>query len=80
METPYPLFRVYWIPQIPMKAFYWPVYSVAEGKRVVEMLGEYDHFQYENNVKPDFSNAGGIEYFDKEDGEWYEVDEWYLGG
>lgn len=66
--------RVWWIPQIPMKSFYWPVGSVEEGVRVMQLLTEYDEFQYENGVKPDYSNVGGLQAVD-EDGDW--VDWWY---
>lgn len=62
--------RVWWIPQIPMKSFYVSVETVEEGKKIVEILAEYDLFQFDNKVKPDYSNAGGLEIF--EDGEWCE--------
>jgi hypothetical protein len=60
--------RVWWIPQVPMKAFHVPVEGIKEAKKVLAVLANYDLFQYENNIKPDFSNAGGLEAF--EDGEW----------
>lgn len=69
--------RVWHIPQIPMKAFHVPVESVAEGVKLLDVLADYDLFQYENRIKPDYSNANGIERWD-EDGEdgydWFEVD------
>ena len=40
--------RVWWIPQIPMKAFYVPVNSVEEARLVLDMLAKYDMFQFEN--------------------------------
>jgi len=64
--------RVWWIPQVPMKAFRYDVKTVEEAKLLIDALAKYDIFQYENNVKPDFANAGGLEMF--EDGEWCE---WY---
>lgn len=64
--------RVWWVPQLPMKAFYVPVESPQEATKLLETLARYDLFQYNNNVKPDYANAGGLEVF--EDGEWQE---WY---
>jgi len=60
--------KVWWIPQIPMKSFEVPVKSVSEGAKVLKVLGAYDMFQFHNNIKPDFSNAGGLDIFEK--GEW----------
>lgn len=40
-----------------------PVASIAEAKKVLEVLANYDIFQFENNIKPDFSNASGLECF-----------------
>jgi len=52
--------QVWWIPQVPMKAFTVDVNSVAEGVKIMDVLADYDSFQFENNVKPDYSNMGGI--------------------
>jgi hypothetical protein len=62
--------RIWWIPQVPMEAFYVPVDSPAEAKKILDVLADYDLFQLKHNIKPDFSNAGGLEVF--EDGEWSE--------
>ena len=60
--------RVWWIPQVPMKAFHVAVSSPKEAVKILDVLADYDIFQFENNVKPDYSNVGGLEVF--EDGEW----------
>ena len=65
--------RVWWIPQMPMKAFRVDVPSVEAGVLLMNTLAEYDKFQYENRIKPDYCNAGGLEIFDI-DGEWTD---WY---
>ena len=65
--------RVWWIPQVPMEPFWVDVESLKEGFKLCDVLGKYDMFQYENKVKPDYSNAGGVVRF--EDGEWCDVDE-----
>jgi len=62
--------RVWWIPQVPMKAFYAPVKSLSEAKNMLDVLAKYDIFQYENKIKPDYSNVGGLQIFDGE--EWIE--------
>lgn len=64
--------RVWWIPQVPMKPFHAHVASTGEAALVLKTLARYDLFQLENNIKPDFCNAGGLEVF--EDGDWCE---WY---
>lgn len=75
--------RVWWIPQVPMSPFLVDVDSVSEGVKMLDALARYDQFQYENRVKPDYSNAGGLEMFDPEDRtdgpdgtwtDWYDED------
>lgn len=66
--------RVWWIPQIPMTAFRQEVNSLVEARLLLDTLAQYDLFQLENNVKPDYANAGGLEYYDEGMGEW---SEWY---
>lgn len=60
--------RVWWVPQVPMKAFYVDVETPQEAKKILDVLAHYDIFQYENNVKPDFANAGGLSVWET-DGE-----------
>ena len=52
--------QVWWIPQVPMKSFNVPVDSVEMGVKIMDVLAEYDLFQFKNKVKPDYSNAGGL--------------------
>lgn len=71
--------QVWWVPQVPMKAFEVDVSSVAEGVKVMEVLADYDKFQFENRVKPDYCNAGGLRsWCEDSDGEgnpgW---EDWY---
>lgn len=81
--------RVWWIPQVPMTPFHVSVSSPAEAKKLLSVLADYDLFQLEHNVKPDFCNAGGLEVYeagagDVEDGwcDWYDdetgddIDSW----
>lgn len=54
--------RVWWIPQVPMsKPFYVTVNTVTEGVNIMSTLAAYDLFQFENNIKTDFCNSGGLE-------------------
>jgi hypothetical protein len=62
--------RVWHIPQVPMAAFRVDVASVEEAKKVLSILADYDIFQFENKVKPDYANASGLETV--ENGEWRE--------
>ena len=62
--------RVWWIPQIPMKPCHFPVKSLEDGVFLMDALAKYDLFQFENRVKPDYCNTGGIEIW--ENGEWCE--------
>lgn len=64
---------VWWMPQIPMKTFDVEVESVKEAVKLMDTLALYDLFQFENNVKPDFSNTGGIKMIDEngEEVEWF---------
>ncbi len=72
--------RIWHIPQIPGKPFLVNVDSPLEGKLILNCLAEYDLFQFENNIKPDYCNAGGLSVFDANDdhdgpdGSWYD---WY---
>lgn len=53
-----------------MKAFNVPVRNIREAMLLLTALGNYDIFQFENNIKPDYCNAGGLNVW--EDGEWCE--------
>ena len=52
--------QVWWIPQVPMEAFTVNVNSVIDGAKILHVLAQYDIFQYEHNVKPDYYNVGGL--------------------
>lgn len=66
-------FRVCWIPQVPMKSFDVEVDSLEKAELLIVVLADYDIFQYENKIKPDYSNTGWIEAW--EDNEWVGVEE-----
>lgn len=64
--------RIWWIPQVPMKAFYVPVKNLEQAVLINNTLAYYDLFQFENKIKPDYANVGGLQIF--ENGEWVD---WY---
>lgn len=57
--------RVWHIPQVPMEAFRVPVGSPKEAKNILAILANYDLFQYEMGVKPDYCNAAGLEVYEE---------------
>lgn len=71
--------RVWHIPQIPGPAFHVGVDSPQEAQRVIQVLAQYDLFQFKHKIKPDYSNASGLEVFTHDcDGEGtHDWEEWY---
>lgn len=53
--------RVWHIPQVPGKPFHVAVPSIDVAKIVLDALADYDLFQLENNIKPDYANVQGLE-------------------
>lgn len=66
------MLEVYYIPQVPMKAFTVKVKTVEEAKLVLKTLYNFSNFEFENKIKYDYSDAGWLE-IDWE--EWYD-EEW----
>ena len=73
--------RVWWVPQVPIdtSAFHVYVRDIHEAKRVLDMLARYDEYQLATNVKPDYTNAGGLQICEILDGaaewvDWYSFD------
>lgn len=71
--------RVWWVPQVLMAPFYVPVASVADGVKIMDVLADYDAFQFRHRVKGDYSNVGGIERWCADNGDdepgwesWYD--------
>ena len=59
-------FQVWWVPQVPGKPFTVDVGSVEEGAKIMEVLADYDFFQYKNRIKPDYCNAGGLNQWEED--------------
>jgi hypothetical protein len=64
-----PQLRVFHIPQVPMEAFTVPVESVEQGVHIMDVLANYDLFQLNHNIKPDYCNMNCLQILD-EDGLW----------
>jgi hypothetical protein len=59
--------RTWWVAQVPGEAFHVYVKTPLEAKILLDTLALYDEFQYNENVKGDYSNAGGLSVFDAND-------------
>ncbi len=65
--------RVWHIPQVPGDPFHVPVPSAPAAITVLQTLWDYDYFQLEQRIKPDFTNASGLEVYTGDDWEeWYD--------
>lgn len=64
--------RIWHIPQVPMKSFNVEVSSIEEAWRILNILWDYDDFQYKNEIKPDYASVSGLQYYDEEEKEWYD--------
>lgn len=64
--------RVWHVPQVPGAMFYVSVSSISEARLVIKTLGRYDAFQFDENIKPDYCSASGLEERDNGNGTWFE--------
>lgn len=62
--------RVCHYPQIPCEPFIVEVGDLKEAKLLFDTLANYDLFQYDNNIKPDYSNMTILEEYDEFEKEW----------
>lgn len=59
--------RVLWVPQIgmPGEPFNVPVKTPEEGILILNTLADYDLYQFNNKVKGDYCNFGGLEVLEE---------------
>lgn len=69
--------RVWWIPQIPMEAFHVSIPDWDTGQLLLNAFADYDIFQFETRIKPDYCNMGGIEFKHPHytENEWHSLEE-----
>lgn len=68
-------YRIWHKCQIGMiKKFCYPVKSVDEAWFLLNIIWDYDLFQYDNKIKGDYASASGLQYFNENDNTW---EEWY---
>jgi hypothetical protein len=65
--------KVWWIPQVPAAPFEALVPDLATAAAILDVLADYDAFQFRTNVKGDYCNAGGLMVL--RDGEWEDWDD-----
>jgi hypothetical protein len=67
--------RVWWMPQFGIEnLFYVPVANLLEAKLLLDTLANYDIFQFDNRIKGDYCNAGGLQVWNEDDNNW---EEWF---
>ena len=62
--------RISHFPQVPCNPYRVEVENLKEAKKIMNILAEYDYFQLENNIKPDYSNVTVLEMYDEENKDW----------
>lgn len=62
--------RVCHFPQIPCEPFIVEVEDLKQAKEICNVLADYDLFQFDNKIKPDYYNTTVVEIFDDEEQEW----------
>jgi hypothetical protein len=75
-ELEKPELQVWWIPQVPMSPFVVEIPDIDTGKFLLKVLADYDAFQFDKNIKPDYSNVGGLAWRHEvgTEGEWQDLD------
>lgn len=70
--------RIWWIPQVPMKnPFKIVVQDLHQARFLLNTLAGYDDYQFKNKIKPDYSNVGGLEVYEKNGDGFLEWVEWH---
>lgn len=68
-------YKVWYVPQLPMKAFEVEVDDLKTANTVLNAIYDLSLFEYENRIKPDYADLGGIAVWNEEDSEWEDVEE-----
>lgn len=67
--------RVWYVPQVPGKPYEvdMPTQDLATAVLVLDAIIGLSNFEFENRIKPDYSDMAGIARFDGDD--WEDVDD-----
>jgi hypothetical protein len=57
-------------PQVPCRPFEVEIDSLEKAKLIMDTLADYDLFQFNNHIKPDYANATVLRMWDNEDNDW----------
>lgn len=68
-------FRISYIPQIPMPAFEREYSDFQTAKAVLNAVIRFSIFEFDNNVKPDYSDIALMDFWDEEYGDWENIDD-----
>ena len=63
-------FRAWYVAKMPMKAFTVETTNAIDAEKILDVLEDFSLFEIQNNVKPDYAEAGGIDIWDEEYQEW----------
>jgi hypothetical protein len=66
------ILRIAHYPQVLCEAFYVDVATIDEALKIINVLANYDLFQYHNKIKPNYANMCVLEYYDEEEHDWLE--------
>jgi hypothetical protein len=67
-------FKAWYIPQVPMKAFEVYAETADEAQAALDLITDFSIFEFDNHIKPDYSDAGGVEEWDEADQEWFDYE------
>ena len=68
-------FKIFYIPQVPMPAFEREYEDFETAKEVLNAIINFSIFEYDNNVKPDYSDVAGISFWDEAEQDWEDIEE-----
>ena len=68
-------FKIFYIPQVPMHAFEREYEDFETAKEVLNAIINFSIFEFDNNVKPDYSDVAGISYWEEAEQDWEDIDD-----
>ena len=68
-------FKIFYIPQVPMPAFEREYEDFETAKEVLNAIINFSIFEFDNNVKPDYSDVAGISYWEEAEQDWEDIDD-----